>query len=97
MDKVKDEFGKAKAGLSDFVETTRLRHDVSKLTHRRSMLFTELGRQVWAMRTQGHVIPEVDPQCKEIEDLDKEITRLGQEIALINNESSAQAHKAAIQ
>jgi DNA repair exonuclease SbcCD ATPase subunit len=90
MDKVKDGFGKAKEGINDFAETTRLRHEISKLSDRKTHLFTEIGQQVYTARTKGDVAAEVDSHIKEIEELDKEIAHLGQEIARINTQSNAE-------
>jgi len=93
MDKVKDGFGKAKEGISDFAETTRLRHEVSKLVDRKTHLFTEIGQQVYTARATGDVAADVDSHIKEIEELDKEIAHLGQEIARINTQLNTEVQK----
>lgn len=89
MDKVKSGFDKAREGVSDFAETTRIKMDISKLDDRKNELFKEIGRHVYAGRTGGQVIEAVEPQCREIEGIEAEIKRKGEEIARINTESSA--------
>jgi hypothetical protein len=89
MDKVKSGFDKAREGVSDFAETTRIKMDISKLDDRKTELFREIGRQVYAVRAGGQVVEEVESQCNEIDGIEAEIKRKGEEIARINTESGA--------
>jgi hypothetical protein len=93
MDKVKDGFDKAKEGISDLAETTRLKHDISKLTDQKTELFTEIGRQAYSLRTQGHTIPEVEAQCKTIDSIEQQIKDKNAEIVRVNTEHSTQSQK----
>lgn len=94
MDKVKTGFDKAKEGISDFAETTRLKHEINTLTDRKTELFGEIGRQVYALRAQGRAIAEVETACKEIDGLEQEIKGKGEEIARINTEMNTGSQKA---
>jgi len=91
MDKVKGGFDKAKEGISDLAETTRIKHEISVLDDRKATLFDEIGRQVFALRGQGRAIPEVEVQCKEIETIDNDIKTKAEEIVKINTQKSAGA------
>ena len=93
IDKVKTGFDKAKDGISDFAETTRLKHEVSKLNDRKTELFGEIGRQVYALRAQGREVTEVAAQCMEIDDIERDIKRKGEEIARINTEMNTRPQK----
>jgi methyl-accepting chemotaxis protein len=88
MDKVKGGLDKAKEGISDLAETTRLRHEISKLGDRKAELLTEIGRQVYALRAQGHGVEEVEAQCKEIDALEQQIKDKSAEIVRVNTEHS---------
>ncbi|MGH9411654.1 MAG: hypothetical protein ACRD1V_19640 [Vicinamibacterales bacterium] len=88
MDKVKGGFDKAKEGISDLAETTRLKHEISKLTDRKTELLTEIGRQVYALRGQGHGVSEVEAQCKEIDGIEQQIKDKSAEIVRVNTETS---------
>jgi hypothetical protein len=87
LDKVKQGFDKAKEGVSDLAETTRIKHEIGKLNDRKTVLFGEIGRQIYALHGQGRVIAEVESQCGEILTLDENIKQKGQEIAHINTGS----------
>jgi hypothetical protein len=84
MDKVKQGMEKAKGEVSDLAATTKIRHDISSLNDRKSVLFGEIGRQVYALCQQGHPVSEVEAQCKEITALDEQIKQKSDEIARIN-------------
>ena len=84
MDKVKQGMDKAKGEVSDFAATTKIRHDISTLNDRKSALFAEIGRQVYALSQQGHPVSEVEAQCHEITSLDEQIKQKSEEIARIN-------------
>jgi hypothetical protein len=91
LDKVKTGFDKAKDGISDLAETTRLKHEIGKLTDRKSELLAEIGRQIYALRAQGHEFADVEGPCKEIDDLEQAIKHKGEEIARVNTESALHA------
>jgi hypothetical protein len=74
--------------VSDFAETTKIKHDISVLNDRKTALFGEIGKQVFALRAQGRTIPEVEAQCKEIDSIDNDIKLKGEEIVKINTEKS---------
>jgi transposase len=84
MDKVKQGMDKAKGEVSDLAATTKIRHDISNLNDRKSALFSEIGRQVYALSQQGHAVSEVEAQCREIAALDQQIKEKSDEIARIN-------------
>ena len=88
MDKVKSGFEKAREGVSDFAETTRIKLEISKLGDRKTELFREIGRQLYAARAGGQVVEAaVEARCREIDGIEVEIKRKGEEIARINSES----------
>lgn len=84
MDKVKQGVEKARGEVSDLAATTKIRLDISNLNDRKSALFGEIGRQVYALSQQGHTVSEVDGQCREITSLDQQIKDKSEEIARIN-------------
>jgi len=84
MDKVKENFDKAKDGVSEFAETAKVKHEISKLNDRKAALIGEIGRQVYSLYGQGHVVAEVEAQCREVQTIDEEIKHKGEEIARIN-------------
>ena len=84
MDRVKQGVTKARGEVSDLAATTKIRHDISNLNDRKSALFAEIGRQVYALCQQGHPVSEVEAQCKEITALDEQIKQKSDEIARIN-------------
>lgn len=84
IDKVKQGMDKAKGEVSDLAATTKIRLDISNLNDRKSKLFTEIGRQVYALSQQGHAVSEVEAQCRELVTLDEQIKQKGDEIARIN-------------
>jgi hypothetical protein len=86
MDKVKSGFDKAKEGISDLAETTRIKHDISLLNDRKAKLFGEIGRQMHALRGQGREVADVEALCQEIDALDVQIKQKADEIARINAE-----------
>ena len=94
MDKVKSGLDKAKEGVSDLAETARLKHDISKLTDRKTELLSEIGRQIYEMHAQGKGVAEVEAQCKDIDTLQEEIKHKGEEIVRINTEHGTQAEHA---
>lgn len=89
MDKVKSGFDKAKEGVTDLAETTRIRHEIAKLTDRKNELFGEIGKRVYALHTEGHAVAETEAQCAEIDSLEQEIKKKGEEIVRINTETAA--------
>ena len=84
MDKVKESFDKAKVGVSDFAETTKIKHEISKLNDRKAALCGEIGRQICTLYGQGRVIAEVEGQCREIQSIDEEIKHKAEEISRIS-------------
>jgi ArsR family metal-binding transcriptional regulator len=84
IDKVKENFDKAKDGVSEFAETAKVKHEISKLHDRKAALVSEIGRQVFTLYGQGHVVAEVEAQCREVQAIDEEIKHKGEEIARIN-------------
>lgn len=91
MDQLKSGFDKAKEGVSDFAETTKIKHEISVLNDRKTALYGEIGKQVFALRTAGRTIPDVEAQCKEIDTIDADIKLKGEQIVKINSEKSASA------
>jgi hypothetical protein len=89
MDKVKTGFDKAKEGLSDFAETTKIKLEINRLESRRSDLFGEIGKRVYALHGQGRAIADVEAPCKEIDGLEQQIKQKNEEIARINAEAHA--------
>jgi predicted nucleic acid-binding Zn-ribbon protein len=88
LDKVKNEFDKAKEGVSDFAETARIRHEINVLNDRKAALLTQIGQQVYALFGAGHTTPEVEALCQDVAGLDKDIKQKGEEIARVNTEHS---------
>lgn len=84
IDKVKQGMDKAKGEMSDLAATTKIRHDISSLNDRKSALYAEIGRQVYALSQQGHAVNEVEAKCREITALDQQIKGKSDEIARIN-------------
>jgi hypothetical protein len=84
MDKMKHGMDKARGEVSDLAATTKIRHDIGNLNDRKSALFTEIGRQVYALCQQGPAVSEVEAQCHEITTLDEQIKQKSDEIARIN-------------
>ena len=84
LDKVKHGFDVAKEEVSDLAETTIIKHDISKLHDRKTVLLGEIGRQVYALYVGGHGVNEVDVQCREVQTIDEEIKNKSEEIARIN-------------
>jgi archaellum component FlaC len=93
LDKVKSGFDKAKEGVSDFAETTKLRLEINKLNDRKTALFNDIGRQVHALRAQGRGLAEVESQSVEVDGIDQEIKRINDEIAKINAEPGTEPPK----
>jgi hypothetical protein len=89
MDKMKSGLDKAREGVTDFAETTRIKHEISKLTDHKNEILGEIGRLVYALHAQGRPVVEVEAQCKEIDGLEQEIKNKGEEIARINTETGA--------
>ena len=87
MDKVKSGFDKAKEGVSDFAETTKIKHEISKLTDRKNALLAEIGGKVYALHTAGQGVAAVETQCAEIDAIEVDIKKKGEEIVRINTES----------
>ena len=75
------------------VGTTKLKLDINKLNDRKTALFNEIGRQAYALRAQGRGLAEVEAQCTEVDGIDKEIKRIGDEIVKINTEPSREPPK----
>lgn len=86
LDKVKKGVEKAREEASDLAQTTKIKMEVGKLQGRRTELLTEIGREVFALSTQGRTVPEVDPQLQEIRRIDQEITRLQAEAERVQRE-----------
>jgi ArsR family metal-binding transcriptional regulator len=84
MDKVKENFDKAKDGVSEFAETAKVKHEISKLNDRKAVLIGEIGHQVYTLYGQGHIVAEVEAQCREIQTIEEEIKHKGEEIVRIN-------------
>lgn len=84
IDKVKESFDKAKGGVTDFAETAKIKHEISKLNDRKVALCNEIGHQVYALYGQGRGIAEVEGQCRELHAIDEDIKRKAEEIARIN-------------
>ena len=91
MDKVKSGFDKAKEGVNDFAETTRLKHEISKLTDRKNDLLVEIGREIHTLHTQGREIAEVEARCKDIDAIDQQIKATAEEITRVNTETGTKA------
>jgi hypothetical protein len=94
MDKVKGGLDKAKEGISDLAETTKLKHEISKLTDRKTELFADVGRQVYAMRAQGKGVAETEAPCTEIDQIEQQIKDKSAEIVRVNTEHSARPQSA---
>lgn len=88
LDKVKSGFDKAKEGVSDFAQTTQIKFEISKLTDRQKDLFVEIGKRVYALRAEGRGLEDTEAQCKEIEALEQEIKKKGEEIVRINTQTT---------
>lgn len=96
LDKVKSGFDKAKEGVSDFAQTTQIKFEISKLTDRKKDLFIEIGKHVYALRCDGQSVPEVEAQCAEIDALEQEIKKKGEEIVRLNTEPSTAPSASAV-
>ena len=87
MDKLMGGVEKAKGEVSDFAETTRLKRDIGRLNERKTELFEQIGREVYALHGQGRTVTEVEARCKEVQDVDAEIKKKAEEITRITIES----------
>jgi hypothetical protein len=93
FDKVRSGIDRAAEGVSDFAETTKRNFEINKLKDRKTALFADMGRQVYALRAQGRGIPEVEAQCKEVDGLEQEIKRVEEEVAKINAPAATEPPK----
>ena len=84
FDKLKTGIDRAAEGVSDFAETTKRKLEINKLNDRKTVLFADMGRQIYALRAQGREFPEVEAKCKEVDGLEQEIKRVEAEVAKIN-------------
>jgi hypothetical protein len=84
MDKVKENFDKAKDGVNEFAETAKVKHEISKLNDQKSALIGEIGNQVYTLYGQGHIVAEVEAKCREVQAIDEQIKHKGEDIARIN-------------
>jgi ArsR family metal-binding transcriptional regulator len=84
IDKVKQNFDKAKDGVSELAETAKVKHEISKLNDRKATLLGEIGHQVYTLYGQGRIVAEVEAQCREVQGIEEEIKHKGEEIARIN-------------
>jgi len=84
IDKVKENFDKAKDGVSEFAETAKVKHEISKLHDRKATLIGEIGQKVYTLYGQGHIVAEVEAQCREVQAINEEIKHKGEEIVRIN-------------
>lgn len=91
MDKVKSGFDKAKEGVSDFAETTKIKHEISQLTDRKNELFSAIGKKVYDLHTAGQGVAAVEAQCAEIDTIERDIKKKGEEIVRINTEKQSNA------
>lgn len=87
MDKFMGGVEKAKEGVSDFAETTRLKRDISALNEQKAERFLQIGKDAYALYGQGRTVPELEAHCKEIQGLDAEIKKKAEEITRIAIES----------
>lgn len=78
------EWAREEAG--DLAATTKLKLEVREVYGRRDEAFNKLGRQVFAMHSEGRAMPEVKALCQEIAGLDKEVKRLEAEIERVQTE-----------
>ena len=88
LDKMKTGYDKAKEGVSDFAQTTKIKHEIGQLNDRKTELLNQIGQKVYALVVAGRAIPEVETECQGISSLEKEIKQKGEEIARINIEHS---------
>ena len=89
MDKVKSGFDKAKEGVTDFAETTKIKLEINKLNERKDVLLGEIGKQVYALHAQGRAITETEAACKEIDSLEQEIKKKEADIVRINTQTGS--------
>lgn len=87
MDKFMGGVEKAKEGVADFAETTRLKRDIGGLNDQKDERFLQIGKDAYALFAQGRVVPELEARCKEIQGLDAEIKKKAEEITRITIES----------
>ena len=88
LDKVKTGFDKAKEGVSDFAETTKIKHEISLLNDRKTELLKQIGQQVYTQFGEGHATPGFEALCQEVAAVDKDIKQKGEDIARVNVEHS---------
>jgi hypothetical protein len=88
LDKMKDGFDKAKEGVSDFAETSKIKHEISLLNDRKTELLKQIGQQVYTQFGEGHPTAGLEALCQQIAGLDKDIKQKGEDIARVNVEHS---------
>ena len=87
MDKFMGGVERAKEEVADFTEMSRLKRDVSRLNEQKAELFGRIGRDIYALHSQGRAVAEVEAQCKEVQGLDAEIRAKAEEMTRINLQS----------
>ena len=83
MDKFMGGVEKAKEGVADFADTTRLKREISNLNDQKVERFLQIGKDAYALFGQGRTVPEIEAHCKEIQGLDAEIKKKAEEITRI--------------
>jgi seryl-tRNA synthetase len=81
FDTVKSGLDRAQHEINEFAATTKLKMEISNLESQKNELFTQIGKQVHEQRAKGTTASVGDAQCKEIDDLDRQIKAKNDEIA----------------
>jgi hypothetical protein len=87
MDKFMGGVEKAKEGVADFAETTRLRREIGALNDQKAERLLQIGKDAYALYGQGRTVAELEAHCKEIQGLDADIKKKAEEITRIAIES----------
>jgi hypothetical protein len=87
LDKFMGGVEKAKEGVADFAETTRLKRDIATLNDQKAERFLQIGKDAYALYGQGRAVAELEAHCKEIQGLDAEIKKKAEEITRITIQS----------
>jgi seryl-tRNA synthetase len=81
FDKVKSGLDRAQHEINEFAATTKLKMEISKLESQKNELLAQIGKLVYEQRTQGTPASVGETQCKEVDDLDRQIKAKNDEMA----------------
>jgi hypothetical protein len=93
FDKVKSGIDRAQQEINEFAATTTLKMEISSLESKKNELFTKIGKEVYEERAKGTAASVGETQCKEIDDLDRQIKAKTEEIAKLATSTPPDAPK----